>query len=489
MPHQAAVHRDDHQILGNFGGYGTGKTTTSREEILKHIFITPNANILIGANVTSQYEQTLKRELERDMPKAFVKDYSTQKQFMDLINGARIMYRPFDDPDKLKSYTLTMAVILEASEVKEEAYVQLSTRLRGLEATLPETDEYGDIIYDRAPDGEEIPRIKHDWRRLIAESNPDSGWIKNGLLLRSEKITQFGVDWVYNIDKNRVEKAVASFVAATRANYRLPKDFESNLRARFPDWWQKRYLEGSFQFSEGLVYPAAMNNLVPRFPIPRDWKRLVAFDYGIADDAVFVFCAVDPRTGIVFAYKCLHATNRDISALAKMYHTGAADIPVGGLYTAPIIDPKSGPKRDPDLVRLADKFLDYGINFQPGTIDVDTRIMVLNTYFEQGKFKIFDDLDFMIEEFENYKFRETSLSDTTRRRSQPVDARNHSINSAEWIATALPHDPKKLIHEVYGKTGERLDIRSFEEMMPTAWQLEDNDVSVKEERGYTPWSY
>lgn len=485
MPHQSAVHKDDHQILGNFGGYGTGKTTTSREEILKHIFITPNANILIGANVQSQYEQTLKRELERDLPKAFVRDYSTQKQYIDFINGARVMYRPFDDADKLKSYTLTMAVILEASEVKEEAYVQLSTRLRGLEATLPKRDENGEILYETMPDGEEIPIIEFDWRRLIAESNPDSGWIKNGILLRSDTITQFGVDWVYNQDKNRVEKAIASFVAATKANYRLPKDFESNLRARFPDWWQKRYLEGSFQFSEGLVYPSAMNNLVPRFTIPKNWKRLVAFDYGVADEAVFVFAAVDERTGIVYIYKCLHANNRDISALSKMYHTGAADIPDGGLYTAPIIDPKSGPKRDPDLVRLADKFLDYGINFQPGVIDVDTRIMVLNTYFEKGKMKIFDDLEFMIGEFENYKFRETSISDTSRKRSQPVDARNHSINATEWIATALPHDPTKLIQEVYGKSGERLDRMQVENMLPTAWQLSDDPF--EEARSYTPW--
>lgn len=486
MPHQAAVHADDHQILGNFGGYGTGKTTTSREEILKHIFITPNANVLIGANVQSQYEQTLKRELERDLPKAFVRDYSTQKQYIDFINGARIMYRPFDDPNKLRSYTLTMAVILEASEVKEETYVQLSTRLRGLEATLPERDEEGNIIYKTMPDGEEVPIIKHDWRRLIAESNPDSGWIKNGILLRSDKITQFGVDWVYNQDKDRIEKAVASFVAATKVNYRLPVDFETNLRARFPDWWQKRYLDGSFQFSEGLVYPSAMNNLVPRFTIPRHWKRLIAFDYGIADDAVFVFAAVDEKSGLVYIYKCLHATNRDISALSKMYHTGAADIPDGGLYTAPIIDPKSGPKRDPDLVRLADKFLDYGINFQPGVIDVDTRIMVLNTYFEKGRIKIFDDLDFMIDEFENYKFKETSLSDTSRKRSQPVDARNHSINAVEWIVTALPHDPSNLVYAVYGKLGERLDIPTIEQRLPVAWQLGD-DSPFEAERSYTPW--
>ena len=64
MPHQDSVHRDPHRIIGNFGSYGTGKTKTSEKEIEKHIFITPDANILLGANITSQYEQTLLRDFE-----------------------------------------------------------------------------------------------------------------------------------------------------------------------------------------------------------------------------------------------------------------------------------------------------------------------------------------------------------------------------------------------------------------------------------------
>jgi hypothetical protein len=65
MPHQTSVHEDPHRVIGNFGSYGTGKTKTSEKEIEKHIFITPNANILLGANITSQYEQTLLEILKK----------------------------------------------------------------------------------------------------------------------------------------------------------------------------------------------------------------------------------------------------------------------------------------------------------------------------------------------------------------------------------------------------------------------------------------
>jgi len=146
--HQEAVHRDPHRIIGNFGAYGTGKTTTSREEIFKHLFITPSANVLIGANVTSQYEQTLKRELEADFPQFFVADYSAQKQYFDLTNGARVMYRPFDDEDKLRSYNLTMWVGVESSEIRPGAFHQLKTRLRNTSACTFQVDADGLEILD-----------------------------------------------------------------------------------------------------------------------------------------------------------------------------------------------------------------------------------------------------------------------------------------------------------------------------------------------------
>ena len=117
MPHQASVHRDSHRIIGNFGSYGTGKTKTSEKEIEKHIFITPNANILLGANITSQYEQTLLRDFEKSFPQAFMESRSQQKGYIDFINGARLMLRPFDDPDKLRSNNYSLVVMLEASEI------------------------------------------------------------------------------------------------------------------------------------------------------------------------------------------------------------------------------------------------------------------------------------------------------------------------------------------------------------------------------------
>ena len=158
MEHQASVHLDSHRVLGNFGSYGTGKTKTSEKEIEKHILITPNANILLGANITSQYEQTILRDFEKSFPQAFLEGRSQQKGYLDFINGARLMLRPFDDPDKLRSNNYSLVIMLEASEIQADAFHQLKTRLRNMSASAK--DPEGNV---------------HSWRKLICESNPDSG--------------------------------------------------------------------------------------------------------------------------------------------------------------------------------------------------------------------------------------------------------------------------------------------------------------------------
>ena len=94
---------------------------------------------------------------------------------MDLVNGCRIMYRPFDDPNKLRSYNLTMFLMVEASEIKPEAFVQLKTRLRHTAATVTDRNEDGTPKVRVTKTGVHIPIIKADWRKGMLESNPSSG--------------------------------------------------------------------------------------------------------------------------------------------------------------------------------------------------------------------------------------------------------------------------------------------------------------------------
>ena len=474
--HQYAFHRDSHTFVGNFGGYGSGKTLTSREEIYKHIFLTPHGTTLIGANVGSQYEQTIKREIEADLPKAFVKRISTQKSYMDLINDHRVMYRPYDDPDKLRSYNLTSFLIVEASEVKQQSFTQLKTRLRNTAATVPLRDEDGEIVYKTLKNGVQVPVIDHIWTKGIIESNPSAGWIKNEVLLVSSEIHKHGeiVD-EYDVDPDLADPAISTHVTSTSANEFLPDNFiDQNIKNK-PMWWVNRYIYGSFLYAEGKVYPRSNACVVDDFEIPKHWRRIVAFDYGLSDDAVFIAGAVDLEHGILYIYDESRSNDNNIEVLSSIFFEFTKDIPVGGWICPPIIDPKSGPKRDYDKKSLSDHFLDYGISFIPGFINVDARIFRLNTYFESGKLKIMRKCKGLIRELDNYKFRaDESLNSGYT--GKPVDKDNHGINALEWITMELPADPKNLLYGVYGKDGVDLTPKEEEEKKETQllnWALSD----------------
>lgn len=454
QPHQLAVHEDPTLYLMNAGAYGTGKTLTSRQEVYRHILTTPNANILIGAKVTSQYEQTIKRDIENDFPKSLTALVSVQKSYIDFINGARLMFRPFDDPDKLRSLNLSMFVIVEASEVSGDTFHQLKTRLRNQAAFS-------------------LDNPLHDWRRGIIETNPGAGWIRSDVLLNASSIHTYGSTVEQHPDSLTPDPNISVHIASTDSNRYLPPDFISELSANKPQWWIQKYIYGSFMYAEGLVYPSATKNIIPAFPIPKHWKRLVACDYGLADKFAFVAAAIDPK-GVVHIYKNEATNNKNIEDLAKQYFEFVDDIPHGGMYTTPIMDPKSGAKRDYNKKTLYDHFLDYGIAFQPGHIQVDARLFRVNTYLESGRLKIHDTCHELVEEIQNYKFPERTLSSKFHS-DKPEDKNNHSINPLEWICMALPSDPSKLVLGSYNSN-------SFEPQQPLnnyGWQLADNEPSLQ----------
>lgn len=473
LPHQEAVHEDGHYFIGNFGGYGTGKTTTSREEFYKHAFITPKGNTLIGAQIAAQYEQTIKRDIEKDMPKAFVASYSTQKQYMDLINGHRIMYRPLDNETKLRSYNLSMFIIVEASEVDGDIFTQLKTRLRSSAAIIPKTDENGEIIYRPLSEtnGALIPEEDKNWSKGIIESNPDPGWIKMHVLEMSSEIQKHGNamdDTV--VDPNVADPAISSHISTSDANPYLPKDFKANLSKNKPLWWTARFLYGSFSYAEGLVYPSAMKAVCDEFPVPPQWLRICAFDYGLSDDAVYLYGAVAPEENVLYIYKEVVLHDRNLRELADAFHENSRDILPGNWICQPIIDPKSGPKRDYDKESLSDKFLEYGIAFKPGYVNINTRVFALNTYFEAGRIKIMSCCPYLIGELKQYKFKERAVTDTSYD-DKPVDKNNHAINPLEWIVMELPKDPANLTHGVYDKHGYNLEDHTKNKVKTRAYAI------------------
>ena len=458
--HQSIFHTDPHKYKGNFGGYGSGKTTTTRQEFYKHFAITPNGTGLIGANISAQYEQTIKRDIEADLPIGLVKEVSVKNSYIEFINGYRLMFRPFDDPGKLRSLNLDFLAIVEGSEVDDQIFIIGKTRVRNTAATSQKLDDKGRPLFGYTEQGVAIPIIDGDWRTIITESNPDAGWIKTNVLLPSSFIQINGesVDH-YEPNPEIADPAISSHVTTTACNQFLPPTYIQDTSKGRPQWWINRYLMGSFTYAEGLVYPSALYNertktdhIVPTRQIPRHWKRIHANDYGLSDKTGLLWAAIDEDRGKLVVYKEWYENNRNIAEIADAIKDGNREVPDGGWIRPHIIDPKSGAKRDYNKKSLIDHFLEYGISYTPGQPNVDARVFKLNTMFEQDRVEIMDCCKNLIAELKDYKFPSDDSAESGRK-DKPEDKNNHLINPLEWIAMELPTNPADAIFGIYTNRG------------------------------------
>lgn len=475
--HQEKFHVDGTAISGNFGGFGTGKTTTSREEFYAHMFITPKGRTLIGANIAHQYENTIKIEIEQDFPLALVDSISIQKSLIRFKNGHTLMFRPLDDAGKLRSLNLSMFIVVEASEVNAEIFHQLKTRLRNTAAMKQLRDKHGKLVYEDIGKGVRVPVWEHNWTKGIIESNPDVNWIRSDVLLKSHYIQNNGraLDQYFIVPEN-ADHNISSHIASSDVNKFLPPNYIELNSKNKPAWWVKRYLLGSFSYSEGLVYPSAMDAVVEPYDIPRMWKRCVAFDYGLNDNFAYIYGAINQAEGKIVIYREDVGNNLNLESLAKIYHAGTADIPSGGFAFPPLIDQRSGARRDYDKKTLTSHFLDYNIAFMPAQMNVDARVYRLNTYFEQGRVEIFNTCKVLIEELREYKFQPKTLDGSTKASDKPIDKNNHCINPLEWIVMELPADPSKLIYGAFNGRGISLEeTREVRDIPVVPFALQDTE--------------
>lgn len=457
MPHQQMIIEDAHKRVGVFGAYGSGKTFATYQADEKHILITPNGETLIGADTLVQLENTIKKDLEGDFPLEFVQHYNRQKNKIDFINGHILYYRTMADEGDIRSYNLTRAHLLEASEIKHDSYVQIQARVRNEAGMIAELDRDGNFIfdYDRV-EKRYKKRIKYDWTQTIIESNPDSGWILSDVLLLSGEIyLHDSEDQDYYVPPEKALAFLASHIMPTKSNYMLAPDYYTNLRAGKPHWWIRRFVDGSFEYAEGLVYPNAAANIIDDFEVPKHWPRLIGFDYGLNDNSHFMFGAIDWygeyfRNGkpALFWYAEVVHNNMNVQQLAQMYKAELRrSVPAGGFYKSPVMDARSYSLRTKTGANktLGTLFEEQGCFFRPAEMNLDARIFRGNQLIDNRQEFFFRvGVEKFIQEITNYKYPEKKLMGE-KSSYKPIDKNNHGVNAREFAIMELPRNMKPIV--------------------------------------------
>lgn len=471
--HQVHIHEDTHKYIGVFGGYGSGKTQCTLKDDEKHMLSNPNGMTVVGSAVLSQVEQTYEKDFRKDFPAAFIKSENKSKKTYTLVNGHELLIKTLYDEELIRSMNATRIHIVEASAVDHELFVQLQARLRNFIAVKLDTDPEGNPIWDSKKN---TFKFSADWRKCLVESNPSVGWIRDNFLLESDYINTEYCNQKYYVAKPN--KNYSSYIFPTRLNKFLPEGFEENLANNKPTWWINRYLNGSFDYAEGMVYPNVMKAMIESFHVPPDWVRYMAMDYGVNDPTIFIFLAVDPINHVAYVIGEAGHSDMDYKQQAAVYWDAhKALVPLNNYYKRPVMDGRSINKRnDANLKTIGDLFKEEGIFFNAAKMDLNSRLLKVNTLINSGKLKIFKDkCPILYKEIVNYKFPERT-ADGRSKGDKPVDKNNHATNALEFACMELPENMVLTDLQAYSSDGHI--------MVPDAYKKKKEDKNKKQPNPY-----
>lgn len=268
------------------GPAGTGKTYAALFKLHLLLTLYPGAKALVARKTnTALAGSAIATYRELLDPREGVKYFGGNKVKPAAFlypNGSELIVNGLDKPDKVKSWEFDIVFINEATECTEEDIEFVITRLR-----------HGKLPY----------------HQLIMDANPDAPthWLNQRcnegrttrLLSRHEDNPRF-----YDLATNDW----------TEAGRRYIETLETLTGVRLA---RLRY--GMWAAAEGTVYQDAWDrskNVIDRFPIPPEWPRYLAIDFGYNNPFVCLWAALDPDGRIVI-YRQLYKTKQLVEDHAK----------------------------------------------------------------------------------------------------------------------------------------------------------------------------
>lgn len=461
--YQAEFLRRPERYKMSAGGFGSGKSRVDIEDVIKHLLLIQGSRVAVTARTYPALQATFIKEFESMFPKKLVRSKNDQKHEVKLTNGSELIYRSFDDPTKLKSMNLTMAVIVEASDVPYSGFEMVQSRIRNMAATLPEVDMYGKPIMDYNPrTGEYEVRIRVDARHISLETNPDSGWVKSKFLLDAGVVHYYGEakNEGYKFSKDPDPNKYVQIVS-TSANPYLPPTYEAEqTRGKSPSYIMQ-FFKGSFNFSSNLVFPNFGACIVQPHPLPREYNEegrrvlyyVIGLDYGINDPTHVIYGALSTETKKLYIFDELRINNSDIKTIAREHRSKLRinNINQRGLLMMPRFDGRSFSKRESNLKTIRESFEAEGLFFEPSFASHEARIIKMNSLINYGHIEVYSTCEYLIEEATNYKFKVDKR--TGEPTSKPEDGKDHGVTALEFIVVELPNNLSELRLSAYIPAG------------------------------------
>lgn len=432
---------DDTDIIAVFGGYGSGKSKATLEEFLLRALENPRGTGMFAAQTLGQLKKTtLKTFFEEVCPPPLIESYNKSDGIIKLINGFTIFVVATDEEQKIRSLNLGLAHIEEISGIKKSIYTQVQSRMRD-----PFTEN----------------------KAIIVCSNPANTWIKDVFV---DNEARKDPKHPQHADFNPYMK---TFIWATHLNKYLPKNFIEMNTVGKPEWYRKKYFEGSFEYNSGMVYPEANSTFIDPYPvtkdtdeygIPKDWERLIALDYGLRNPTAVPFGAINPKTGEVVIYHDYYVAEKTLPYHAKELRKLIDPIPTG-LIRYMVADPAIKNRMN-DVINgknIQSHFMEYGLYFQLGNNNLEYGLAKVNSYIEADKLKIYKTCVHLIKEMLQYVYPEVDIDNADENLDEKPEKKNdHLMDALRYMIAKLPDDPETLKLQAFSPPKSYADISVYD---------------------------
>ncbi len=248
------------------GGYGSGKTFAGSLLGILLALKFPGIRGLVGAQTyTLVRDTTLQTYFEHLDNFGFTEgkdyDWSSSLQKLTFKNGSKILFRHFDEPNKLKSLNLGFVEIEEMSDIPYDTFKMLLGRMR--------------------------QKVKKSWKdftyRIFGHTNPE---------------TCRG--WVYKTFKENKSPNYRLISAPTTQNIYLPKGFCDELKKVYDEQYYNIFvLAQNGEYNNGLVIKDFSDENIKEITYQPEMDLHISCDFNVdpmcwvfahkTDDKVFYF--------------------------------------------------------------------------------------------------------------------------------------------------------------------------------------------------------
>ncbi len=399
------------------GGVGSGKTLIGCVTILTMAFL-HSGDYLICRLFNPELKLTTYKTFLEICPPELIAEHRVADQIIKIKSAdggiSNVIFRGLEDPDKHRSLNLNAAYIDEASQVSEEAFTLLQSRLRG--------KHYRKILCTTNPNG-------HSWLYRY--------WIKK----------DFG--------NENAKRQFFSVHAPSTENLHLPEGYVQNMLDSWSDERIKREVMGSWDAFQGQIYTEfeRSKHVIKPFVVPKEWTRFVGLDHGYRNPAAALWCAMD-YDGNVFVYREFYQNEWIIEEIVKGRKgigPGLVQLTASEKIDGVWVDPstKANRGKDSDFTTYLEYFpRDWSLipanNEVANGIDRVKQLLKPQGPKNEPRLFFFDSCVNVIEQMAQYRYEELTPGQEMAKniKESPVKKDDHAVDALRYAIMSRPEEPK-----------------------------------------------